>query len=195
MNEAKDGRCDLLTSPRPWIACDSVWSGMCLSYGPVNRESEQHGRTQPLHIGYNVHYVHARPAVLSNQELRDSFIRDEGQVYHEHKLLGCKCGNGGLLAPDPFNEASPARIDLASMCQDDSGFVSRNEAMPTEIMRMDYDLVGGTVLPAKPKIKLQSGNEIDMATVARSQQARPANATDEGGDLAARGDVVVIDIV
>ncbi|KAK5128835.1 hypothetical protein LTR85_000168 [Meristemomyces frigidus] len=118
---------------------------------------------------------------FSKEELRDLFTLDESPDCQTHKLLGCKCGGTGLLAPEPLEEPSPARNDLASLGQDDSGFVSLDDEAPTEVIHMDYDSDGEAILPVKPKIKLQKGNQVDMTAQEAEIERRKRECIDSAG--------------
>ncbi|KAK4545281.1 hypothetical protein LTR36_003461 [Oleoguttula mirabilis] len=118
---------------------------------------------------------------FSKEELRDLFTLDEGRDCQTHKLLACKCGGTGLLAPEPIDELSPARNDLASLCQDDSGFVSLDEEAPTEIIHMDYDSDGDPILPVKLKVKQQKGNKVDMRAQEAEIERRKKECIDSAG--------------
>lgn len=119
---------------------------------------------------------------FSKEELRDLFTFDESRDCQTHKLLACKCGGTGLLAPEPLDAESPARNDLASLGQSDSGFVSLDEeAQPVEVVHMDYDSDGEPILPVKPKIKLQRGNEVDMTAQEAEIERRKPECIDSAG--------------
>ncbi|KAK5130502.1 hypothetical protein LTR08_001982 [Meristemomyces frigidus] len=115
---------------------------------------------------------------FSREELRDLFTLDESRDCQTHKLLGCQCGGHGLLAPEPVDEASPARNDLASLCQDDSDSASVEDEAP-EVIYMDSD--GEAILPAKPKIKLQRGNEVDMTAQEAEIERKKRECIDSAG--------------
>lgn len=117
---------------------------------------------------------------FTREELRDLFTLDEGLGCQTHKLLGCKCGGNGMLAPEPDEEALLARNDLASLGQDDSGLVSLDDDVPAEEIHMDYDSDGDPI-PVKAKIKLLTGNKVDMAAQEAEMNRKKRECVDAGG--------------
>jgi len=119
---------------------------------------------------------------FTREELRNLFELDEGMDCQTHKLLGCKCGGKGLLAPEPMEDPAAVRNDLAALCQqDDSGFVSLDEDGPVEEIRLDYDSDGEPILPVKPKIKLLKGSEVDMTAQEAEIERKKRECIDSGG--------------
>ena len=117
---------------------------------------------------------------FTREELRDLFSLDEGLDCQTHKLLGCKCGGNGLMAPAHDNEPE-ARNDLATLCQDDSGFVSLHESSTIEEVRLDYDSDGEAILPPKPRVKVTNGNEVDMAAQEAEIERKKRECLDSAG--------------
>ncbi|TKA26632.1 hypothetical protein B0A50_04740 [Salinomyces thailandicus] len=118
---------------------------------------------------------------FTREELRDLFRLDEGRDCQTHKLLGCSCGGRGLTVPDPIDEPAVVRNDLASLCQEDSGFVSLDESSAIEEIHLEYDSDGEPVEPPLSEVKLTPGNKVDMVAQEAEIERKKRECIDSAG--------------
>ncbi|KAI7654109.1 hypothetical protein KC318_g13792 [Hortaea werneckii] len=119
---------------------------------------------------------------FTREELRDLFSLDEGADCQTHKLLACKCDGKAVATSDFDEETIEPRNDIASLCQDDSGFVSldENPHSPVEELHLDHE----TEDPAeqvKPKIKFTPGNKVDVVAQEAEIERKKRECFDSAG--------------
>ncbi|KAI6899500.1 hypothetical protein KC355_g19829 [Hortaea werneckii] len=119
---------------------------------------------------------------FTREELRDLFSLDEGVNCQTHKLLACKCGGKAVTTSDFDEETVEARNDLASLCQDDSGFVSLDESShsPVEELHLDHE-TDDSVEQVKPKVKFTPGNKVDVVAQEAEIERKKRECFDSAG--------------
>ncbi|KAI7441484.1 hypothetical protein KC364_g13820 [Hortaea werneckii] len=119
---------------------------------------------------------------FTREELRDLFSLDEGMDCQTHKLLACKCDGKATTMSDVAEDTIEARNDLASLCQDDSGFVSLDESShsPIEELHLDHE-TGGSAEQVKPKIKFTPGNKVDVVAQEAEIERKKRECFDSAG--------------
>ncbi|KAK1077068.1 helicase [Friedmanniomyces endolithicus] len=116
---------------------------------------------------------------FSREELRDLFTLDESTECQTHKLLGCKCGGDGLLAPIPCESDLPERNDLALLSETTTP-VSDPEIEETEVLRMDYDSDEDPV-PVPKKLQWKTGNQTDWKAQEAEIERKARDCVDAAG--------------
>jgi len=119
---------------------------------------------------------------FTREELRDLFRLDEREACQTHTLLGCSCGSNGLLVPEPAESHPVARNDLASLSEDDGGFLRLDDsATPSEpeVLRLDGDSEEEESI--RPSFKLHTGNSIDMAAQEAEIERKARECKDSAG--------------
>ncbi|RMY82936.1 hypothetical protein D0862_11858 [Hortaea werneckii] len=119
---------------------------------------------------------------FTREELRDLFSLDEGEDCQTHKLLACKCGGKAVATSDFEEETLGPRNDLASLCQDDSGFVSldENSHSPVEELHLDHE-TDDSAEQMKPKIKFTPSNKVDVVAQEAEIERKKRECFDSAG--------------
>ncbi|KAI7359059.1 DNA repair protein rhp54 [Hortaea werneckii] len=119
---------------------------------------------------------------FTREELRDLFSLDEGMDCQTHKLLACKCGGKAAATCDDDEETIKPRNDLASLCQDGSGFVSLDESShsPVEELHLDHE-TNDSAEQGRPKIKFTPGNKVDVVAQEAEIERKKRECFDSAG--------------
>ncbi|KAI7282363.1 DNA repair protein [Hortaea werneckii] len=119
---------------------------------------------------------------FTREELRDLFSLDEGMDCQTHKLLACKCGGKAAATSDYDEETIEPRNDLASLCQDDSGFVSLDDSprSPVEELHLDHE-TNDSAEQGRPKIKFTPGNKVDVVAQEAEIERKKRECFDSAG--------------
>ncbi|KAK5722896.1 helicase [Elasticomyces elasticus] len=115
---------------------------------------------------------------FTREELRDLFSLDESPECQTHKLLGCKCGGDGILAPLPGDSDLPIRNDLASLSEATTP-QAEDEDSETEVLRMDDS--DDELLPIKKKSLFKTSNQVDWKAQEAEIERKARECVDAGG--------------